>query len=134
MHIEILLILSAANLKRPLDSSVLLLETDRGLSLPRANLDSFHTCMQEAAHLLRTYTNIEAWTNGRGWVPLVQKKIQDDPQRTEEHERCIGIPYIGYIPEKTPLVNPLAKWIHLQELDNCYKDHKQIITQCLLEQ
>lgn len=134
LHIEILIIIAAANLKNPLASSILMLPTDNGLALPRTDLQHGCTCMGEAIYLLKQYTGISAWLNGNGWVPLVQKKLVDDAERIEKQERCIGIPYVGYLPAQVPPCNG-AQWFVLSSImtKKIYKDHLQIIKDSLLE-
>jgi hypothetical protein len=70
---------------------------------------------------------------GVGWVPLLQKNIFDDTQRTEKGYRCIGIPYLALLPNLVKL--EIGNWYGLAELPqlSVYKDHLQVINRALSE-
>jgi hypothetical protein len=131
INLEVVLVTIAA---KPLsaDAKILMLPD---YSLPRRFIDISHTCLGEAAYLLKKYTNIDGIKNGVGWVPLIQKYIFDDTSRTEEGYRCISIPYLTLLPEPVKLQED-AIWVRLEYLHNnkskTYKDHFDIIHKVLI--
>jgi hypothetical protein len=125
IQIEILLIIIANN-------HILMTKQGNEYALPREFLGMQITCLKTAAHLLKKYTNIQAIIDDVGWIPLVQKRIQDN--RIEDNYRTISIPYLAFLPEKVAIPNS-AEWVHIYNLSSLliYKDHLQIITSIMSE-
>jgi hypothetical protein len=137
LNVEVLLVVIGATPGKPLDTKVILTEPvdDRWgkYALPHEILSNCHSSEQLASYLLRKHTGLQAMVNGVGWVPILQKSVLDDTDRTEKGYRCVGIPYLALLSNLLPL--EMAKWYSLTELSqlSIYKDHLQVINHVLSE-
>lgn len=134
INIEVVLVLVAAYTRQTLDVKVAFIKDDQYYSLPREFLTNSSDTLGVAAYLLNRHMNMKALLNGTGFVPLLQKRLIDNTERTEDGYRCIAVPYLGLIPEFIP-VPEYIKWIPISKLNtlSIYKDHAQIVAQTLKE-
>jgi len=124
MHkIESLLVLVSPNLVQKDEPRFLLLDDERGLSLPAQDVGIDSTCLGVAANILTYYTSLKARIDGKGWVELVQGKLADSPSRVKmgcsssDWHRYIGVPFGGMVPsDQVDLNSPRARWVPLSEV------------------
>lgn len=134
IEVEVVLVVIAVNTKKPQDASVLLIKQYDEYYLPKYQLTNTQTTQQAAAHLLRRYTGLQALVNNVGWVPIFQKTLCDNIDRTEYHSRCIAVPYVAMIPQLVELKE--AEWVRLIKLSTIvkfYNDHREIMNKAISE-